>query len=290
MFNVAALVTAIMLVTFSDLAFGWSTTLDVDATAASRIVQAIAWPWAPFAPLAVPSPDLVEQSQFFRLERASLEAGSSRALGAWWPFTVFALVAYGLAPRLLLLGLAAARLRAATGALLLEDSRVTALLDRMASPAIETAAEQHEEAPLPEIGLATAVDRPMTGSARALIWENSLPSEAARGYARRHLGLDVLDVAEAGAGQLNADRAALDHLAADGAQAVIVFTPAWEPPLLELRDFLGELRERIGPAASIVVAPVPDGPRAVTDVERATWHRAIAKLGDPKTYLETGAA
>ncbi len=156
MFNVAALVTAIMLVTFSDLAFGWSTTLDVDAAAVSRIVQAIAWPWAPFAPLAVPSPELVEQSQFFRLERADVVAGSPRALGAWWPFTLFALVTYGLLPRLLLLALAAARLRAATGALLLEDSRVTALLDRMASPAIETAAEQHEEAPPLEIGLATA--------------------------------------------------------------------------------------------------------------------------------------
>ena len=33
------------------------------------------------------------------------------------------------------------------------------------------------------------------------------------------------------------------------AGVVVVFTPAWEPPLLELRDFLAELRQRIGPAA-----------------------------------------
>src|SRR5688572_24943002 len=90
MFNVAALVTAVMLVTFSDLAFGWSTTLDVPAATANRIVQAIASPWASFAPLAVPSPELVEQSQFFRLERADVAAGAARALGAWWPFTVLA--------------------------------------------------------------------------------------------------------------------------------------------------------------------------------------------------------
>jgi hypothetical protein len=290
MFNLAALVTAILLVTFSDLAFGWSTTLDVDAAAVSRIVQAIARPWAPFAPLAVPSADLVEQSQFFRLERGGIAAGSPRALGAWWPFALCALVTYGLLPRLLLLALAAVRLRAATGALLLEDSRVTALLDRMASPAIETAAAQHDDAPPPEIGLSTAGHRPMTGSARALIWENSLAPDAARGYARRHLGLDVLVITEAGAGQLTTDHAALEHLATDRSQTLIVFTPAWEPPLLELRDFLVELRHRIGPAASIVVAPVPDGPRAVTEVERATWERAVAQLADPKVYIETGAA
>jgi hypothetical protein len=289
MFNLAALVTGIMLVTFSDLAFGWSTTLDTDTTAVSRIVQAIASPWAPFAPQAVPSPDLVEQSQFFRLERGGTAAGSPRALGAWWPFTLFALVTYGLLPRLTLLALAAVRLRAATGALLLEDSRVTALLDRMASPAIETAADRHDEPAPPRIGLATAGHRPMTGSARALIWENSLPPDAARSYARRHLGLDVLDVAEAGAGQLTTDRAALERLATDHTPTLVVFTPAWEPPLLELRDFLAELRHRIGPAASIVVSPVPDGPRAVTDVERATWERAVAQLADPKLYLESGA-
>jgi hypothetical protein len=291
LFNVAALVTAIMLVTFSDLAFGWSTTLDVDAATVGRSVRTIAWPWAPFAPLAVPSPDLVEQSQFFRLERAGVIPGSPRALGAWWPFTLFALATYGLLPRLVLLALAAVRLRAATGALLLEDSRVTALLDRMASPAIETAAEQHEKPPPLEIGLATGGDRPMTGSAQALIWENSLPPDAARSYARRHLGLDVVDIVEAGAGRLTTDRAALDKVVStDPVRTVVVFTPAWEPPLLELRDFLAELRQRLGPAASIVVAPVPDGPRAVTEVERATWQRAIALLVDPKIYLETGAA
>ena len=140
------LVTAVALVTFSDLAFGWSTTLDVPAATATRIVQGIAAPWASFAPLAVPSPELVEQSQFFRLERTGVASGAARALGAWWPFTVLAVVTYGLLPRLLLLALTAARLRTATGALLLEDARVTALLDRMASPAIETAAAHlHEE-------------------------------------------------------------------------------------------------------------------------------------------------
>lgn len=289
-FNVAALVAAIMLVTFSDLAFGWSTTLDVDAAAASRIVQMIAAPWASIAPLAVPGPELVEQSQFFRLERADLAAGSPRALGAWWPFTVLALVTYGLLPRLLLLALAAARLRSATRALLLDDSRVTALLDRMASPAIETAAEQHDEAPPTEIGPPAAPGRPLTGSARALIWEGSVSPAAAQTYARRQLGLELLDVAEAGGGRLAADRAALERLAADPSRTLVVFTPAWEPPLLELRDFLTELRQRIGPAASIVVAPVPDGQRDVTDVERATWQRAIARLRDPKIYVETGAA
>ena len=142
-FNIAVLATAVLLVTFTDLAFRWSTTLDVDPEAVTRIVQAIAWPWHAFVPSAVPSAELVEQSQFFRLDSGGLASG--RALTAWWPFTLLTIVTYGLLPRLVLLGVAVVRLRAAEGALLLDDPRVTALVDRMASPAVETAAAEHAE-------------------------------------------------------------------------------------------------------------------------------------------------
>jgi hypothetical protein len=289
-FNVAALVAAIMLVSFSDLAFGWSTTLDANPAAITRAAHRIAMPWTTLVPAAVPSAELVEQSQFFRLDGSAAGRASPRALGAWWPFTILALIVYGLAPRVLLLALAAARLRAATKRLLLDDPGVTALLDRMASPAIETAASEHELAPPLELGLPAAAERPITGSAQALIWDDGVPSDTARAYARRHLGLDVTRVASAGGGELAADRAALEDLAKAGGETVLVLTPAWEPPLLELLDFLAELRRRVGSAVSIVVAPVPDGPRAVTDVERATWTRAIARLADPKLYVETGGA
>jgi hypothetical protein len=287
-FNCAALVTALMLVTFSDLAFGWSTTLETDPADVTRVVRQIAAPWAALAPTAVPSAELVEQSQFFRLEGADA-ARSPRALGAWWPFTMLAIVTYGLLPRLVLLGFAAHRLRAANRSLLLDNPAVTALLDRMASPEIETAADEHDPVPTEESGVAPVATRPITGSARAVVWQNSLRADSARDYARRHLGLDVTSVSEAGAGELAADRAALEHVAAV-AETVIVFTPAWEPPQLELLDFVAEVRRRIGRAASIVVAPVPDGPRAVSDVERATWTRAVGRLADPKLYVETGAA
>jgi hypothetical protein len=288
-FNVVALVTALMLVTFSDLAFGWSTTLEADPADVTRIVRQIAAPWAVLAPAAVPSAELVEQSQFFRLEGAAAP-GSPSALGAWWPFTMLAIVTYGLLPRLVLLGFAAARLRAANKRLLLDHPAVTALLDRMASPEIETAAAEHDPTPTDDVGLLPAAQRPITGSARALIWEGSLPADSARVYARRHLGLDLTSVIEAGTGEHADDRTALERLASDAAQTLIVFTPAWEPPLLELLDFLTELRRRIGAAVSIIVAPVPDGPRAVSDVERATWTRAVGRLADPKLYVETGAA
>jgi hypothetical protein len=283
-FNVAALVTAALLVTFTDLAFRWSTTLDADPAVVTRIVHAIAWPWHAFVPSAVPSAELIAESQFFRLDGDALASG--RALAAWWPFTLLTIVTYGLLPRLGLLLVASVRLRAAERALLLDDARVTALLDRMASPAVETAATEHGERAAPQSSDAAAY-REATGRARAVIWEGCSSAAGARAHARSRLGLELDAVVEAGGSRtLGADRLALDAISSTEPGMVVVFTPAWEPPLLELLDFLGELRRRVGPEHSIVVAPIADEARTVTGVEHETWARAVGRLRDPKLYVE----
>lgn len=292
-FNLAALAIAIALVTFTDLAFGWSTTLAADPAFASRVVSALAWPWQAFAPEAVPSAELVEQSQFFRLDTTGSggAARDSRALTGWWPFTVLAIVTYGLVPRLGLLAFALWQRRRATRALLLDDARVTALLDRMTAPAIETEAAEHDT-PTADEAPSVALARPdIGGTAAALIWEGAVAADAAEALARRRFNLALTDVFEAGGGHaLSADREELAHIAAAGPRTLLVFTPAWEPPVLELLDFLTELRSRLGPAASIVVVPLPEGAGEVSDVERATWRHAVDRLGDSRLYVETGAA
>jgi hypothetical protein len=70
-FSIGALGMAFLLVVFTDLAFGWSTTLDVDAVQAQRIAAVIALPWATWLPAAVPDVALVAESRFFRLDGLS---------------------------------------------------------------------------------------------------------------------------------------------------------------------------------------------------------------------------
>lgn len=290
-FNVTALLTAFLLITFTDLAFGWSTTLALDPAEVSRIVEGLAWPWRELAPTAVPSLELIERSQFFRLESANgFAAGASRDLAGWWSFTVLAIACYGLLPRVALLAFSAWRLRAATCALLVDDPRVAALLDRMATPAIETAADEHESAEGDEARAAAPAPRALGGPARGVIWSHGISREAVYDYARRRLGLELTALVEAGGSpELDVDRRAADEIAA-GAGPLVVFTPAWEPPLLEFLDFLTALRERAGPDASIVVAPVAETTEPADDADRDTWARAVGRLADPRVYVETGAA
>src|SRR5690606_23940657 len=290
-FNVAALVTAFLLITFTDFAFGWSTTLALDPPTVSRIVAAIAWPWHELAPSAVPSLELIERSQFFRLEALNgFAAGASRELAGWWSFTVLAIACYGLAPRIVLLAFSAWRLHVATRALLVEDPRVAALLDRMTTPAIETAADEPETAGPDDVEAAAPAPRALGGPARGVIWSHGIAPDIARDYARERLGFELTALVEAGGSpELQADLRAADAIAS-GTGPLVVFTPAWEPPLLEFLDFLTALRERAGPDASIVVTPVAETVEPAGDVERDTWARAVGRLADPRVYVETGAA
>lgn len=289
-FNVAALATAFALVTFTDLAFGWSTTLTVDAARATRIAQTIASPWHGIIPVAVPDAALVEQSRFFRLESgAGRITADSRALTGWWPFTLCAILVYGLLPRLAMLVFTGMRLRGSMRELLLDDPRVTALVDRMRSPAIETEAVRHDERMAARWSPAGGLDRAIDSRAIAIIWERCIDPEAARIEARRRFGSAVETVLEAGGARgLEADRRILDGIGRLGDSSLLVFTPAWEPPVLELLDFLAALRDKVGSAVSIVVVPLPDSERTVTEVERTTWERAVGRLGDPRLYVETG--
>jgi hypothetical protein len=291
-FNVTALATAILLITFTDLAFGWSTTLSANPETVGRIVRAAAWPWHAMLPGAVPDQGLIASSQFFRLQGSGgFSAAASRELTGWWSFTVLCIAVYGLLPRILLLAFAGVRLGAAERALLLEDSRVAALLERMAAPEIETAAAESEgeEGVVP--APAARANPSVEGAAAGVIWSHGLAETAAPLYARERLGLELTTVIEAGGGrELSEDRAAVDALRAAGQHVVVIFTPAWEPPLLEFLDFVAALRDALGTGASILVTPVAEDERAPSDVEADMWSRAVGRLADPEVYVEVGAA
>jgi hypothetical protein len=287
-FNIAAIATAIALIAFTDLAFGWSTTLNVEAQTAARIVSAIAAPWDWFAPAAVPDAALVEQSRFFRLDGSGrFTADASQALTGWWSFTLFAMAIYGLVPRLGFCVVAAWRLRQATCALLLDNPRVTALLDRMSAPEIATSVEHAQQRGI-AAAPASAKPRPaVNGTANAVIWNECIDADLAADAARSTLGLTLDVVSAAGSGTLEDDRAALRAVAKD-ARSVLVIAPAWEPPLLEFGDFLGELRAALGAGPSIVVLPIGERGTASTALERETWTRAVQRNADPQLYVEAG--
>lgn len=271
-FFVGVLVTFGVLVAVTDLAFGWSTTLQVHNATVQVWVDAIAWPWAALLPAASPDTALVEASRFYRL--AGVEAGDRAAvLGGWWPFVLMTIIVWGLLPRLLMLGFAQWRLAVATRSLLREHSEVTALLDRLATPAAAHAGEAEDGAATVAASVAPARSMDLEDAA-VIVWNEAYPVNSQAGAV---FAMSSLDSVEA--------RIETLHRLPAGTTRLVVCTKSWEPPVLEFNDLLALLRAELGAAVSIVVAPsgVAGAPPAASEV--AIWSRAVAQMGDPRVYV-----
>lgn len=263
-FFVGLLATLLVLVAVTDLAFGWSTTLNLDARWIADVLSALAWPWSGIVPTAVPDLALVELSRYYRLEDQAVVDASR--LGAWWPFVALCILVWGLLPRIGFAGVAQQRQRAAERSYLREHPEVTALLHRLAQPAAgfaeETAAAAEETD-----GEVSWNAAPQTSGA-CIVWDDAGHVE---GAVRASSAMD----------SASRTRAIVDLPAGD----VRVLTKGYEPPMLAFHDFLTELRERIGQEGAIVVMPLglDGGPASSADLD--IWRQSLASLRDMRLYV-----
>lgn len=97
---VGMLVAFLTLLLFTDLAFGWSSTLINDPALIHKVTQVISFHWQAYWPSAVPDQALIENTRFIRIAPTAENAVNA---GDWWPFLLASLVTYNLLPRILLI-------------------------------------------------------------------------------------------------------------------------------------------------------------------------------------------
>ena len=103
LFSTGLLVALIFTVVSQDVAFSWSTTLQIDAKSFHSFLEAMASPWREIFPSFVPSLELVEVSHYYRLgEKINPEMlENADKLGAWWKFLFMSTFVYALSLRFL---------------------------------------------------------------------------------------------------------------------------------------------------------------------------------------------
>ncbi len=290
-FQVTALVAALLLVVFTDLAFGWSTTLTTgdaarDAERVHRITSFVATPWSWFVPDAQPSLALIQQSRYFRVVSERVSPAQAAQLGGWWQFVVLTIAIYGVLPRVLTLAVAHARLLAAARGAVIAGPGLSAVLRRLHRARIETAAIEPESATQNESPLESPgrIFHRAAGNVRTVINWSAVP--LAPGVLAAAFP-DAQLLAAGGAASVEQDAALIRRLgAADGSGDVLVLVKGWEPPLMEILDFLNALRANLsGESAEIVVLPVgldPDhGMIAAPPAHFKLWRDKLATIRDP---------
>ncbi len=276
-FYIGAVMSLAVLVSVSDLAFGWSTTLAVESSSIFSLFNTVALPWASVWPAAAPDAELVEASRIFRLA-APGGVEQVALLGTWWKYVLMSLLVWGLLPRLLLLFLGDWRFRRATRSYLLEHSEVTALIDRLVSPVVDLGRQQEQSCEPVEADLTGVSDVQSATSfadAYLLVWNGAVPESALRSE----------DVAWLGALSSDAQLSSALNAIPSRYKKVVVFTKSWEPPLLEFLDVLAALRGQVGKSCSIAVVPVGLEGRSAQSSDIAVWARTVAQLQDPGTYV-----
>lgn len=289
-FNLGALATSLYLVTFSDLAFAWSTTLRPDVERVHGLTQALAVPWGWLAPAAVPSPELIRSTLYYRHEPMSASS-HPEGWGGWWPFLVAAMVTYGAFPRVLLLAWSAGQLRRQLHWALAESPGAALVLERLGTAWVATQATAAEPGPTPTPQTADTAGTdwlPSAGALHAINWGGlALADDALQAQFAQRWHRPVAAVHHAGgSASLAADEQTIATVArALPEAALVLLVKGWEPPLLDCLDFLQAARAALGPRRWIVVVPVVIGPggaiQPCAGSSFQVWQRRLRSLGDP---------
>jgi len=296
-FQVAALGTAICLVIFTDLAFGWSTTLTSgnpieDAAAIHKLTSTMAAPWSRVFPDAMPNIALIEESRYFRAAEHALTPEQAARLGAWWPFIILTLAVYGLLPRILTFWLAESRLNHACHVISHTLPGFSPVFRRLRQAHIQTTSDEPETGrPDPATIDDPALPTVEPDSIGFLINWSGVPVAENK---LRALFSDLPVHTAGGASSVESDRHLAERVATGlpPGSGIVVVVKAWEPPLMELVDFLKQLRASATNATPIIIVPAGVGSEALiadgTPDQVEIWKRKIAGLGDP--WLEVRPA
>jgi hypothetical protein len=208
------------------------------------------------------------------------------------------MITYGLLPRLLLLVLAGAQLRRSLDHAFTEMPGVTVILDRLTCELVSTQAiapEAPARATSPDPTPASPTLAPLdAGELSVVNWGGlEVADEPLALQCQTAWNRQVVGVHHAGGRRsISADAetiAALTTLPASAGIALLV--KAWEPPMMELFDFIRDLRQSAGPRRLIIVAPTgiqttgqltPPQP-----ADLVQWEKQLRRLQDPALAVRT---
>ncbi|MBQ4492379.1 MAG: DUF2868 domain-containing protein [Deltaproteobacteria bacterium] len=305
-FNVAALVVTLVKLFFTDLAFGWQSTL-LSSDQVHRVAEIIALPWSWMKGIGLPTLEQVENSHIilkdgvFHLQTPDLTS--------WASFLCLGLLFYGVLPRILIWLLSLWKQRRALARLDFSHASCRKLLSRMRIPQDEP----HPRTGTPGEENGTETDAQITtgeqptpadvkgdmpspekenGEEAVVLLEEDLAADVSPASIQarsRHLfQLDIKEILKVG-GSLKRERESLEQLQqrqwhSNG--AVLLILSAWQPPIEEKLALLRKLRGLLPEHGRIILyligKPQPDNiftPPKPTDYD--IWNQRVMALGDP---------
>lgn len=290
--NLGILCATLFLITFSDRAFGWQSTIRVDANHVHRWVERIAFPWAGIWEEGQGYPTLsgIESSRVTL--NAPPDQRDPEALASWWSFLVLSIAFYGLIPRGVFAIYGSIRTRAGMASPFFDYSDAEDLWNRLHSERVgfrpthaEKQASLSDAALLQQEGAeASAGSIPIVSGGILLA-----PPDVIRLLGESRLS----DAAEAALGTTFSKvipfKVGSVPIAPETSHTLIV--EAWEPPIEETLQSIREFAEGLGsmPLHLLFTGMViPDGPlKKPTGSGLEIWINSLKKHQIKTTSIHT---
>jgi hypothetical protein len=281
-FSFGLLLALLAMVSMQDIAFAWSTTLSVSAETFQHVLQEVAFPWRDLFSWAVPSVELVEKSQYYRLGE-KLGNGmieDAALLGEWWKFLLFATLFYAILLRFFLYLWASAGLRRAIEHALLTLDGTQELLNDMNEPIISTRAKEHEKVfDSQNVNYGQLVHTFDASYDTVLAWAIDNENIVLINETMQVISPYIAEVG--GANSLDEDKDIIMKCQGE----ILLYVKAWEPPTMDFIDFLELLLHK---ADKVIVAPLGTQNKAYICKEKElnVWARKLFTLHAEKVWLK----
>ena len=252
LFSLGLFFALILMIISKDIAFGWSTTLQVDAKSFQALLSTISFPWRDFIPSAVPSLELVDISHYFRLGKHldSNMIHNADKLGAWWKFLAMATLTYSLGLRAIFWILINKGLQKQLKKEIFLIDGVSRLIREFQTPFVSTKSHKEEKHLKIEEDISHDVEEYVDeeyqnvlgwnfSNEQLLLIEDSLgvKSKSKEAVGGRNSFLD--------------DKKIIDRLQGD----ILIYVKAWEPPTMDFMDFLEDVLDNTF-VKSVNIAPL----------------------------------
>ena len=235
LFSFGLLMALILMVIAKDIAFGWSTTLQISDESFQTLLASIGFPWQSLMPNAIPSLELVEISRYFRLgERLDNEMiYNANKLGAWWQFLAMTTLVYAIFLRFILWIFSRYGYQRQLNRDFLALKGAQRLIKEFTTPYVSTKSpkiEKHLEI-IPETK-EQITETPHQGYPHIIGWNYSRSEMQLANDSKSIEGLSVETVG--GRHSFKEDEQIANTI--DG--TVLLYVKSWEPPTMDFVDFL----------------------------------------------------
>jgi hypothetical protein len=283
LFSVGLLLALLVMVVSKDIAFSWSTTLNISDMEFFKLLAFIGFPWSNFLPSAIPSLELIEMSHYYRLgENLNMDMiQNADKLGAWWKYLAMVTLFYAIFLRFLLWLVTQYGFKKQLEKEFLSLDGVDQLLREFNSPFVSTESPKEEK----HLEIVKESDEQVAHEVAKVYnsiigWNFSKDEILLLNDAK---GIDSSNINIVGGSNSFIE----DQKVADEASGeVILYVKAWEPPTMDFIDFVEDLLNN-KEVDEIKVYPLGTASNDYESEEReiAIWKRKIQGLKSKKVWV-----